>query len=50
MLPTGKMKPICRPVAATRYFGGRCRTLVELNISGIVAYRKADGSKRRTNY
>jgi hypothetical protein len=28
----------------------RCRTLVELNTSGIVAYRKADGSKRRTNY
>jgi hypothetical protein len=29
---------------------GGARTLVELNTGGIVAYRKADGSKRRTNY
>jgi hypothetical protein len=28
----------------------RCRTLVELNTSGIVACRQADGSKRRINY
>jgi hypothetical protein len=35
--------------AADAIAGGAV-TVVELNTGGIVAYRKADGSKRRTNY